>query len=186
MPKNERLKIEQKINITKNANRKAKRRRAWSTRSLKLEFCFTSVGIFRFGADITQYKNILETCMNLLMSLEQNIMNLPTQIYSFPSKKTKLFRYFVIKELYFMGVNIIGLNFEDFKQLFHHLNHTVLINIIYQMNLIRHMYEFDEIGVQAWEAKGKIVTIIARAKTIIRQNLTTMNNITERNKKRYI
>ena len=38
---------------------------------------FASVGIFRFGTDITQYKNTLET----LMSLEQNIMNLPTQIY---------------------------------------------------------------------------------------------------------
>ncbi|EJU67983.1 hypothetical protein NMEN576_0420 [Neisseria meningitidis NM576] len=57
--------------------------------------------------------------MNLLMSLEQNIMNLPTQIYSFPSKKTNYFDI-LYQELYFMGVNIIGLNFEDFKQLFHH------------------------------------------------------------------
>ncbi|HGN6546393.1 TPA: hypothetical protein ACKULT_002115, partial [Neisseria gonorrhoeae] len=82
---------------------------------------FTSVGIFRFGADITQYKNILETFMyeppdefgteyyespdsNLLISVEKN----------------KIISIFCYQELYFMGVNIIGLNFEIFKQLFHY------------------------------------------------------------------
>lgn len=55
-----------------------------------------------------------------------------------------------------MGVNIIGLNFEDFKQLFHHpksygVDKYYLSNESYPT----YVYEFDEIGVQAWEAKGK-------------------------------
>ncbi|CBY91503.1 hypothetical protein predicted by Glimmer/Critica [Neisseria meningitidis WUE 2594] len=103
--------------------------------------------------------------MNLLMSLEQNIMNLPTQIYSLPSKKNKIISIFCYQELYFMGVNLIGLNFEDFKQLFHHpksygVDEYYLSNESYPT----YVYEFDEIGVQAWEAKGKVVTIIAGGK----------------------
>ncbi|WP_228376092.1 hypothetical protein [Neisseria meningitidis] len=45
------------------------------------------------------------------------------------------------------------------------LNHTVLINIyLSNESYPTYVYEFDEIGVQAWEAKGKIVTIIAGGK----------------------
>ncbi|SUA20360.1 Uncharacterised protein [Neisseria gonorrhoeae] len=101
---------------------------------------FTSVGIFRFGADITEYKNILETFMY------EPPDEFGTEYYESPDsnllisvKKNKIISIFCYQELYFMGVNIIGLNFEDFKQLSITLNHTVLINIIYQMNLIRHM-----------------------------------------------
>ncbi|MBR7218426.1 hypothetical protein BCD60_10430 [Neisseria meningitidis] len=58
-----------------------------------------------------------------------------------------------------------GLGFEDFKQLFHHpksygVDKYYLSNESYPT----YVYEFDEIGVQAWEAKGKIVTIIAGGK----------------------
>ena len=127
---------------------------------------FTSVGIFRFGADITQYKNILETFMyeppdefgteyyespdsNLLISVEKN----------------KIISIFCYQELYFMGVNIIGLNFENFKQLFHYpklndIDKCYLSNESYPT----YIYDFDEIGVQAWKAKGKVVTIIAGGK----------------------
>ncbi|HFC3039607.1 TPA: hypothetical protein ACFIYC_002181, partial [Neisseria gonorrhoeae] len=77
----------------------------------------------------------------------------------------KIISIFCYQELYFMGVNIIGLNFEIFKQLFHYpklndIDKCYLSNESYPT----YIYDFDEIGVQAWEAKGKIVTIIAGGK----------------------
>ncbi|EMT0032844.1 TPA: hypothetical protein WN616_000748 [Neisseria gonorrhoeae] len=127
---------------------------------------FTSVGIFRFGADITEYKNILETFMY------EPPDEFGTEYYESPDsnllisvKKNKIISIFCYQELYFMGVNIIGLNFEIFKQLFHYpklndIDKCYLSNESYPT----YVYEFDEIGVQAWEAKGKIVTIIAGGK----------------------
>lgn len=142
---------------------------------------FTSVGIFRFGADITQYKNILETFMY------EPPDEFGTEYYESPdsnlliSVKNKIISIFCYQELYFMGVNIIGLNFEIFKQLFHYpklndIDKCYLSNESYPT----YIYDFDEIGVQAWEAKGKLLLSLPGAKTIIRQNLTTMNNITEK------
>ncbi len=61
---------------------------------------FTSVGIFRFGADITQHKKHTGNFMyELLMSLEQKYYeSLPDSksLLHF-RQKTKLFRYFVIR-----------------------------------------------------------------------------------------
>lgn len=60
---------------------------------------FASVGIFRFGTDITQYKNTLETFMY------EPPDEFGTEYYESPDsnllisvkKKTKLFLYFVIR-----------------------------------------------------------------------------------------
>lgn len=80
-------------------------------------------------------------------------------------EKNKIISIFCYQELYFMGINIIGLNFENFKQLFDYpklndVDKCYLSNESYPT----YIYDFYEIEVQAWEAKGKVVTIIAGGK----------------------
>ncbi|MDO4907235.1 hypothetical protein [Neisseria sp.] len=127
---------------------------------------FVSVGDFKFDTDIGLYKKLLKD-----FSYESPD-EFGTEYYESPDenlllgiKNNEIISIFCYKELYFLGLNLIGLTLSEFQQIFQ-CDYVGEVDEIYlaDENYPTYVYEFDGIGAQVWVALEKIVTIIVGGK----------------------
>ena len=131
---------------------------------MRLElFPLKSVGQFKFGNHIQCYTSLLKDfkCDD---PDEVGYVHYedPDESFFITVKDNRIDSIFCYKELWFRGVNLIGVSIEEFQK----ITESSFVGEIDELHveddsIPQLVYQFEELGLQVWERNKVIVTIVA-------------------------
>ena len=131
---------------------------------MRLElFPLKSVGHFKFGNHIQCYTSLLkEFKCDDPDEFDYVHYEDPDESFFITVKDNRIDSIFCYKELWFRGVNLIGVSIEEFQK----ITESSFVGEIDELHveddsIPQLVYQFEELGLQVWERNKVIVTIVA-------------------------